>query len=309
MRLTTLGIFSILFLETLAAFKDHKPRRPHRRPNAPTRPPKIPLEDKFERRERLIREKRRKTQAKNERRNRARENPEGYNSRMLTSYKDKQTGKVYSNKHDQKAVKKRFRTELLELYRKREEQWQKFQDKAEELHYATRPFHGKRGQHVIYIQQGEKYSLKDYKESWVPTVSNKDVQRKQALSYKELSRYKRNVDKLDRRIAKIRLKLYLMAGGKIEKVIEHGKKHYKFLAPARQKPKGKPKTVYTSHVSGLGDVVEKLSVSSKEVRAEQRDHNFLYGSSFVGRPLSLPAREYIANADGFARGEGDGDDD
>jgi len=158
---------------TEASFKDHKPRRGVKR-DSESRKLEIPREDKFERRERLLRERRRKENAENRLKNLAKKrNPETFYYGILSHRKDRVTGKVHR-------IHRQNRTEVLQklyqlrhtLQEARAKEELNIEMKRGSLHYAVRTYPGVQATHTIFVQPGENIKkLRREYVAWDPQAS------------------------------------------------------------------------------------------------------------------------------------------
>mmetsp|Transcript_32478 Transcript_32478/g.63479 ORF Transcript_32478/g.63479 Transcript_32478/m.63479 type:complete len:312 (+) Transcript_32478:172-1107(+) len=232
----------------LGSFKDHKPRRPHRKPGGTPKPSKIPRESKIARTQRLLRQKRRKVHEANRAEKVRKMNPDGFEYAMATHTKDPWTGLPVARAQllNQTAARQRIRARMDELQIKRKEQHAKVQRWRSVMHYATKPFAGQRGVHVIFVKNESQVetTLKQHGEAYDPwTNLTAKAQRRKQAGYKELSRHIRNLRKIDLALNRLRLKFLLLGNERHHREVHNNTVYYRFEGKVR-KPVSftKPKT-------------------------------------------------------------------
>eukprot|EP00470_Lotharella_oceanica_P010540 CAMPEP_0170200396 /NCGR_PEP_ID=MMETSP0040_2-20121228/69842_1 /TAXON_ID=641309 /ORGANISM="Lotharella oceanica, Strain CCMP622" /LENGTH=280 /DNA_ID=CAMNT_0010450577 /DNA_START=60 /DNA_END=902 /DNA_ORIENTATION=+ len=198
----------------MASFKDHKPRRPHRKPGGTPIPSKIPREDKIARAQRLTREKRRKVHEANRAEKLRRANPDAFEYGMVTHRKDPWSGLPVRKGEslNQTEARKRIRSRIEELQVKRKQQYAKVEHWRSVMHYATKPFAGQRGSHVVFVANEDQAKHYAQQHGSYDPWSNltRKMQRRKQHGYKELGRHLRNLRKIDHALNKLRLKFLLL---------------------------------------------------------------------------------------------------
>mmetsp|Transcript_43796 Transcript_43796/g.70398 ORF Transcript_43796/g.70398 Transcript_43796/m.70398 type:complete len:262 (+) Transcript_43796:27-812(+) len=245
---------------TEASFKDHKPRRGVKR-DSESRKLEIPREDKFERRERLLRERRRKENAENRLKNLAKKrNPETFYYGILSHRKDRVTGKVHR-------IHRQNRTEVLQklyqlrhtLQEARAKEELNIEMKRGSLHYAVRTYPGVQATHTIFVQPGENIKkLRREYVAWDPQAST-GVKERQSTdsSYKKLAGSMRKLKALSHRLVKVDTKIKLMTQVH-KKVRINGTVRYQFFGKPLSEKEKRKRGIANKRLFGIKRIVAEL---------------------------------------------------
>ncbi|GAB5362413.1 hypothetical protein AAMO2058_000794800 [Amorphochlora amoebiformis] len=255
------------------SFKDHLPRRGKKRPGKLEElKRKIPLEDKFERRERLQKEKTRRETELNRKRNEERMPPEAYSSGKLVARKQPETGKVVARvSENRKSIRQRLHKALINLDRKRELQVNLIAQKQSVLHYATTPFRGRKCEHIIYGDNDtHTETLRAQYEKWEPEIPEKFI-KKTENSYKQLRRMMGALAAMDQKINRLTIKYHLLGPESHRKHKVNGTVYFEFL-PRNPDNKGVTKKMYS--IAGHR-IEEKIAIPKWKARKLEKENPHL----------------------------------